>query len=347
MIATDAHQAGVEKVKILIIDDDPNFLFGISRTLMKADFDVISASDGIYGIQKAQTDTPDLILLDINMPKMTGFQVKLVLNRFPATKLIPVVFLTALSDRANILSGLNLAEDYITKPLDVDILIARLKSILRRTMIGYNQALMDSKNSGFQVEKIQQWGQSVEMYDSGTAGHTLRVTRWAVALARSFGLGDEELENIRKGAMLHDIGKLAIPDSILNKPGPLTPEEWAIMREHSMHGYELLSPIEVLRPVLDIPHYHHERWDGLGYPSKLSGNAIPLSARIFCLVDVYDALLSKRPYKAAMTDFEVKEILKYQRGKQFDPDIVDHFLANFDLIKIEVENEHVEDNSSH
>lgn len=346
MAVNQIEESKNEKIKVLIIDDDANFLFGISRTLIKADFNVISASDGIFGIQKAQTELPDLILLDINLPKMTGYQVKMVLNRFPVTQLIPVVFLTALNDRSNILSGLNLAEDYITKPLDVDILIARMKAILRRTKIGYNQAIRDTQSPGLPIEKLQQWGQSVEMYDSGTAGHTLRVTRWAVALAKSIGVTGEDLEFIRKGAMLHDIGKLAIPDSILNKPGPLTPEEWTVMREHSMHGYELLAPIEQLKPILDIPHYHHERWDGLGYPEKLSGEAIPLSARIFCLVDVYDALLSKRPYKPAMTESEVKEIIRFQRGKQFDPNIADHFLTHFEEIKEEVEREHVENNIS-
>ena len=145
--------------------------------------------------------------------------------------------------------------------------------------------------------------------------------------------------------MLHDVGKLAIPDAILNKPGPLTPDEWAIMRQHSMHGLALLSPIEPLSSILDIPHYHHECWDGLGYPEKLSGEAIPLFARIFCLVDVYDSLLSKRPYKAAMADDDVKEIIRYQRGKQFDPEILDHFLINFDLLKKAVEDLQIEDTS--
>ena len=345
MVANNAVQSLNRKIKILVIDDDVNFLLGISRILLKADFEVISAPDGLHGIQKAQSDLPDLILLDINMPKMTGFQIKMILNRFPVTMLIPVVFVSALSDRATLLKGLNVAEDFIVKPVDVDVLIARIMTILRRVSLGYNQAVRDINSDGFHIEKIQEWGQSVEMYDSGTAGHTLRVTRWAVALARSLGISEIELENIRKGAMLHDIGKLAIPDSLLNKPGSLTPEEWIIMREHPNYGYELLLPLNFLGPVLDIPHFHHERWDGTGYPNKLKGEMIPLSARIFCVVDVYDAMLSKRPYKASMSENEVKEIIRYQSGKQFDPTITEHFLTNFDSIKHEVEEENGKENS--
>ncbi|MCX6078449.1 MAG: response regulator [Chloroflexi bacterium] len=339
MIANNVDASINDKKRILIIDDDANFLLGISRTLMKADYDVISASDGMYGIKMAQTDHPDLILLDVNMPKMTGFQVKMVLNRLPITQSIPVIFLTALSDRTNILSGLYLAEDYITKPFDADILIARLKALLRTINLGYRKAVKDSKVTSFSMETLQQWGESIEIYDSGTAGHTLRVTRWAVALARSLGLASAELEIIRKSSMLHDIGKLAIPDSILNKPGPLTSDEWKIIHEHPVLGYQMLSATESLRPLRDIPLCHHERWDGLGYPGKLRGEEIPLVARIFSIVDVYDALLSNRPYKFAIEESVVKEMIFSQREKQFDPKIVDHFLSNFDTLKKEVANE--------
>ena len=339
MIENDILEPGKQKTKILVIDDDANFLLGISRTLMKADYDVISAADGMYGIKMAQSDQPDLILLDVNMPKMNGFQVKMVLNRLPVTQPIPVVFLTALSDRTNILSGLYLAEDYITKPFDADILIAKLKSLLRTVSMGYRQAVRDSKNTSFTIEALQQWGESIEIYDSGTAGHTLRVTSWAVALAKSLGLSKEDVEIVRKGSMLHDIGKLAIPDSILNKPGPLTSEEWKIIHEHPLLGYQMLSPIEFLRPLRDIPLYHHERWDGLGYPGKLRGEEIPLVARIFSVVDVFDALLSNRPYKFALEESVVKDMILSQREKQFDPKIVDHFLSNFDALKKEVVNE--------
>ncbi len=340
MIENEVLEPVKEKTKILVIDDDANFLLGISRILMKADYDVISASDGMFGIKMAQSDQPDLILLDVNMPKMTGFQVKMVLNRLPITQPIPVVFLTALSDRTNILSGLYLAEDYITKPFDADILIAKLKSILRTVKIGYRQAVRDSKTTSFSMETLQQWGESIEIYDSGTAGHTVRVTCWAVALAKSIGLAAEDVEIVRKSAMLHDIGKLAIPDSILNKPGPLTSDEWKIIHEHPVLGNQMLSSFDFLRPLRDIPLYHHERWDGLGYPGKLRGEEIPMMARIFSVVDVFDALISNRPYKFAIEESVVKDMILSQREKQFDPTIVDHFIANFDSLKKEVTNEH-------
>lgn len=347
MESNEIDETPVEKIKILIIDDDANFLFGITRMLTRANYEVLSATDGMHGIQKAQLEMPDLILLDINMPKMTGFQVKMVLNRFPVTQLIPVVFLSALNDRANVLNGLNLADDYITKPFDADILIARLKNILRRIAPRYRQAIQISANATYSIETLQLWGQSVEMFDAGTAGHTLRVTSWAVALARSLGLGGEEVENIRKGSMLHDIGKLAVPEFILNKPGPLTNEEWKIVREHPRLGYEMISPIKSLSGALDIPMFHHERWDGFGYPDQLSEDKIPLSARIFSIVDVHDALLSKRPYKPAMDDLAVRDMIRSQSGKHFDPAIVEHFLEHYDSLRKEVENEFGKNNFSH
>ncbi len=347
VFANDTAESKIDKTKILVIDDNANFLFGLSRTLIKADFNVISAPDGIYGIQKAEAEQPDLILLDVNMPKMTGFQVKMILNRLPSTQLIPIVFLTALNDRANILNGLKLAEDYITKPVDPEVLILRLKTVLRKVAIGRHLIESEAQTNRITDAKLQIWGESVELYDSGTAGHTLRVVRWAVALGRSLGLKAEALENIRKGALIHDIGKLAIPECILNKPGPLTPDEWKIMRNHPMYGYEMVSRNESLRPFVDIVHYHHERWDGLGYPDRLSREEIPLAARIFSLVDVFDILLSNRPYRDAVNETEVKELIKAGGGNQFDPYIADHFLANFEALQAEVANEYFEDNFSH
>ncbi len=318
--------------KILIIDDDTNFLFGVSRVLMKADFEVIAATDSTIGLRKAQVDRPDLILLDVNMPKMSGFQVKKALDSDPATKSIPVVFLTAMNDRIHILSGLNMAEDYIAKPVDPDILVARLKSVLKRLETGYQMALRDSQKN-MHLGEVPSWWQMVEIHDLGTAGHTIRVAEWASVLAQSLGIEGEMLEHIKKRAMLHDVGKIAISDHILNKPGPLDEEEWKIMREHPKIGYEMLINIDFLRSALDIVRYHHERWDGQGYPDKLQGEAIPLAARIFTIVDVFDALLSKRPYKNEMSESQAIEILKEQRGKQFDPQLVDHFLSNFARIK--------------
>ena len=330
--------------KILIVDDEPNFLFGVSRMLSRAGFDVITANNGSTGILQAQEQQPDLILLDVNMPLMDGFQVKRELDNNSETQFIPTIFLTAQGDRNYMLIGLDLAEDYITKPFDAEILTARLWTTLRKVDLGYKLAVQDSKKAIFSMDRIQQWGQAVEVHDKGTAGHTRRVTCWFTALARSLGVTGEELDCGVKGAMLHDIGKLAVPESILNKPGPLNDGEWEIMRDHPNTAFEMLRVIEPLKSALDIPHYHHERWDGNGYPKGLGGESIPLTARIFSVVDVFDAVISKRPYRVGLEERVVLEMIKDASGTFFDPRIVDHFLANFDSIKMEVGNEYDTEN---
>jgi len=166
----------------------------------------------------------------------------------------------------------------------------------------------------------------MDLRDKETERHTLRVTEMTVQLARTMGVGEEEIMSMRWGALLHDIGKMGIPDHILNKPGPLTDEEWKIMRKHPIYSYEMISPIEYLRPALDIPYCHHEKWDGSGYPRGLKGEQIPLAGRIFAIIDVWDALRSDRPYRKAWPEEKVIEYLKEQSGTHFDPKVVDVFL---------------------
>ncbi len=173
---------------------------------------------------------------------------------------------------------------------------------------------------------IEGWSRALDLRDRDTEGHTERVTDAAIRLARRLGFSDAELVHVRRGAILHDIGKMAIPDSILLKPGPLTTEEWGIIRQHPRFAYELLSPIPYLGPALDIPHYHHERWDGNGYPHRLKEDQIPLPARLFAVVDVYDALTSHRPYRPAWSPQDAATYIDAQRGKHFDPDVGSEFL---------------------
>ncbi len=173
---------------------------------------------------------------------------------------------------------------------------------------------------------IEGWSRALDLRDRDTEGHTQRVTDGAIKLARRLGFGEAEIVHVRRGATLHDIGKMAIPDSILLKPGPLTPEEWDIIRQHPRYAYELLSPIPYLGPALDIPHYHHEWWDGSGYPHNLRGDQIPLSARLFAVVDVYDALTSHRPYRPAWKPEDAITYISGQRGKHFDPQVATEFL---------------------
>jgi putative nucleotidyltransferase with HDIG domain len=172
---------------------------------------------------------------------------------------------------------------------------------------------------------IEGWSQALDLRDHETEGHTRRVTEMTLALAREMGLQDE-LNQVRWGALLHDIGKIGIPDEILFKPSALTEEEWARMREHPVYAYRMISPIEFLRPALDIPYCHHEKWDGTGYPRGLKSEEIPLAARIFAVVDVWEALNSDRPYRKAWAREEAIEYIQTQKGKHFDPQVVDVFM---------------------
>jgi len=174
---------------------------------------------------------------------------------------------------------------------------------------------------------IEGWVLALDLRDRETEGHTQRVTEMVVQLARKLGCTDEEILHIRRGALLHDMGKMGIPDEILQKPGPLTDEEWSIMRKHPLYAYQMLSPIHYLNQSLIIPYYHHERWDGSGYPQGLKGEEIPLFARLFAVVDVWDALSSDRPYRKSLPPQEVATYLQDEAGRLFDPFIVENFLA--------------------
>jgi HD-GYP domain-containing protein (c-di-GMP phosphodiesterase class II) len=175
---------------------------------------------------------------------------------------------------------------------------------------------------------IEGWSRALDLRDKETEGHSQRVTSMTVDLARAMGVGESELVHLRRGALLHDIGKMGVPDSILLKPGPLTEEEWTSMRRHPQHAYDLLSPIVYLHLSLDIPYAHHEKWDGSGYPLGLKGEQIPLAARIFAVADVYDALLSDRPYRPAWTRERTLAYIAAQSGIYFDPQVVKTFLRS-------------------
>ncbi|MEW5829950.1 MAG: HD domain-containing phosphohydrolase, partial [Chloroflexota bacterium] len=204
-----------------------------------------------------------------------------------------------------------------------------------RDITGRKRAEEELKRAHDELEEaydatIEGWALAMELRDSEIEGHSRRVTNLTIKLAEMFGLPGEEITNIRRGVLLHDIGKMAITDSILQKKGPLTEEEWAIMRKHPTHAYRMLSSIAYLQPSLDIPYCHHEHWDGSGYPRGLKGEEIPLAARLFAVVDVWDALRSDRPYRAAMTRKEALEYIRSQSSLYFDPQVVDLFMRLVD-----------------
>jgi putative nucleotidyltransferase with HDIG domain len=175
-------------------------------------------------------------------------------------------------------------------------------------------------------DTIEGWSNALDLRDKETEGHTLRVTTLTEELAREMGIPDSNMIHIRRGALLHDIGKMGVPDRILLKPDKLTDDEWVIMREHPVYAYNLLSQIDFLRPALSIPHHHHEKWDGSGYPDGLKGKQIPLAARIFAIVDVFDALTSDRPYRPAWSKERAIDYIREQSGSQFDPKVVEAFM---------------------
>lgn len=202
--------------------------------------------------------------------------------------------------------------------------------LLLHVLIRRYFAEMDSSRRALQQsyeDTLAGWVRALDLRDRETLGHTHRVTEMSLCLARKMGLSEMEVEHLQRGALLHDIGKIAVPDSILHKPGPLTAEQWVVMRRHPEAALRMLEPIDYLRPALDIPYCHHERWDGKGYPRGLRGEEIPLAARIFSVVDVWDALSSDRPYRRAWSRSKVLDELLWQRGQRFDPQVVDTFLS--------------------
>lgn len=208
-----------------------------------------------------------------------------------------------------------------------------LESLAGRIAVAIDNATLFSGLQRANVElavaydtTLEGWSRALDLRDRETEGHTARVTELTLLLARDMGMSDEELVHVRRGALLHDIGKMGIPDSILHKPGPLTEEEWEVVRMHPVYAYTLLSPIAYLRPALDIPYFHHERWDGTGYPRGLKGEEIPLAARVFAVADVWDALRSNRPYRPAWTREQALAYIREQPGRHFDPRVAEAFL---------------------
>jgi HD-GYP domain-containing protein (c-di-GMP phosphodiesterase class II) len=219
-------------------------------------------------------------------------------------------------------AGGNLQIQVPTSSNDEVAVLARSFNTMISSVYQSKKDLIDAYDS-----TLAGWAKALELRDEETEGHTRRVVELTLTLARRWGMSEDELVNVRRGAWLHDIGKMAVPDRILRKPGPLDQAEWAIMRAHPTHAYQMIYPIEYLRPSIDIPYCHHEKWDGSGYPRGLSGEEIPIAARLFCVVDVWDALRSHRPYREPMPDEEVVDYIMECSGSHFDPQVVALFLA--------------------
>jgi putative two-component system response regulator len=318
---------------ILIVDDEPAGRETLESILEPEGYYLVLAENGYQAIEQAKAIQPDVILLDVMMPGMNGFEVCRRIRSEKQLAEVPILFLTALDDRQSLLNGLEAgADDFISKPFDRYELRARLLGITRlnryRKLVTERKNLEDAHKQLLYAydETIEGWSRAMDLRDKETEGHSQRVTDLTIKLASTFGMPEEELIHVRRGALLHDMGKLGIPDSILLKPGKLTDEEWEFMRSHPQLAFEMLNPIEYLRPAMDIPYCHHEKWDGTGYPRGLKGDQIPLAARLFAVVDVWDALTSDRPYRPAWSQEKVLEYIREQSGKHFDPQVVAAFL---------------------
>jgi len=319
--------------RILCVDDEPIVQQTLQALLGAEGYELHFAPNGEEGLSMAASIKPDVILLDVMLPGKDGMTVCRELRSSTDLAEVPVLMITSLDDRATRLAGLDAgADDFITKPFDSLELLTRLRTITRLNryrsiqeqrdqLLQMNQEL----NSAYD-QTIEGWSQALDLRDRETEGHAQRVTGMSVRLARHLGMGEKQVGHIRRGAILHDIGKMGVPDAILLKPGPLTGKEWVLMRKHPVYAYEWLSPIEYLRPALDIPYCHHERWNGTGYPRGLEGLEIPMPARLFAIVDVWDAMNSHRPYREALPAPEVMHYIQSNRGVLFDPDLVQAFM---------------------
>jgi len=306
---------------VLVVDDIPANAELLAKILVRQGYGVRTASNGKDALDAMTCDPPDVVLTDVMMPAMDGFTLCQKIKRNPATRLIPVVLITALSERDDRLLGIDAgADDFLTKPVDAHELIARVRSLVRL------KRHTDDLDSAETV--ILSLALTVEARDPYTHGHCQRLADYATTLGARIGLSDEDLGALRRGGVLHDVGKVGIPDAVLLKPGRLTVEEFEQMKLHTVIGDRLCGELRSLRRIRPIVRHHHERLDGGGYPDGLKGDETPLLAQIMCIVDIYDALTTARPYKSAMAPERAFEELSEEVKKGWRRrELVDEFIA--------------------
>jgi putative two-component system response regulator len=311
--------ARVAKPVVLVVDDVSANRELLEGYLYDLGYDVRQARDGVEALEAIEAQEPDLVLLDIEMPRMDGLSLCRALKSHPARRLIPVVLITALHDRPTRIQGLDAgADDFLTKPFDAQELLVRTKVLLREREL--NKRLDAAENV------LLAFARTVEGRDRYTVHHAERVGRYAQEIGREYGLDAADLEILYRGGVLHDLGKVAIPDAVLLKPGPLEDDELAIMRRHSAEGERICTPLRSTVEFLPIIRHHHERVDGAGYPDRLAGADIPLGARIVAIADSFDAMVSDRPYRRGLAHDEVVSRLRAGAGRQWDPLFVEIFL---------------------
>lgn len=311
---------------LLLVDDEPTNL-QVLRHILQDDYRLLFAKDGPKALELAGRERPALVLLDVMMPGMTGHEVCQQLKNDPATREIPVIFVTALADTEDEAKGFEVgAVDYITKPVSPAIVKARVRTHL-------SLVRMDELKRT-RLEIVQRLGLAAEYKDNETGLHVIRMSHYSRILARALGWSEADCDDLLNAAPMHDVGKIGIPDAVLRKPGKLDADEWAVMRQHVSIGANIIGehPSGLLRMAQRIALTHHEKWDGSGYPNGLAGEGIPIEGRIVAIADVFDALTSERPYKQAWPVEEVVAFLREQSGQHFDPDLVELFIQQLPAV---------------
>lgn len=306
--------------RVLVVDDDENNRLLLSRMLATDGFDTEVAADGDAALAIVAARPPDLVMLDVVMPGRSGFEICRAIKADAATRLIPVVLMTGLHDRDRRLEGIRAgADDFLTKPFDLEELRVRARSLVR--IKRYTDDLDSAESAMFALAL------AIEARDKYTEGHCQRLSRYAVTIGKGLGLGAEDLQSLERGGILHDLGKIAVPDAILWKAGALTSDEYAVMKQHSAVGERLCGDLRSLRLVRPIVRHHHERRDGSGYPDGLRGDDVPLLAEIVGVADVFDALTTNRPYRPARTERDACAELVDEAGRgRWRPAIIDAFM---------------------
>lgn len=321
----------MDKATILVVDDTPENI-DILVGILSSDYKIRVAIDGPKALALAQKSTPDIILLDVMMPGMNGYEVCQRLKQDPLTCHIPVIFVTALAETADETQGFALgAVDYITKPVSAPVVQARVKTHLalydQKRLLEQQVKERTKELEETRFEIIRRLGRAAEYKDNETGLHVVRMSHYARLLAIQSGLPDKYCELIYNAAPMHDIGKIGTPDSILKKPAKLDEPEWYEMQRHAEIGAEIIGDHQdpLLEMARRIALSHHEKWDGSGYPFGVSGQDIPIEGRIVAIADVFDALTSIRPYKKAWTVADTIALIESESGKHFDPELVEHF----------------------
>ena len=304
---------------ILVADDQAANRELLEELLTPQGCKVVSVPDGAAALEELTRTQFDLVLLDVMMPHLNGFEVCEKIKNNPDTYLIPVIMITALSDKQDRIEGIKVgADDFLSRPLDRTELLARVRSLLKLKQ--RTDELERAESVLFSLAR------SIEGKDPYTHGHCERLSDYSTRLGEHLGLSEDQLIALRRAGIVHDVGKIAVPDAILLKPGRLTADEWKLIQEHPVVGERICSPLKSFRFVLPIIRHHHEKFDGSGYPDGLRGEDIPVTARVLQVVDVYDALTTDRPYKKAFSITDALQTMKEEVAKGWwDPHIFDQF----------------------